>query len=535
MLGGALNPTCKALEEALEERDFLLQRLESIAVRNKPADWGQPVKINDFSLRFQNSGAFNYEELLSNLESSISLLERIKSANEAARRERERLTKELEDIMSNGPSRVSEALSDNALMHRGNITAEQTVFEKISQAWVDEKSNYMQDAEKWSIKSHEAQTNAHKERVKVNEMRSTITKLASELRDSLSETKRLKDNLEDVKAKLKLVPDLTEEIEANRKKADELLSDINEQRLLLSAATKSGKTNALLNDLQTQIDKLISVLAEETEKRDNCLNEYQNLVQYHQELMQRTEELDEDFRQTQMSMLAFESENLALTQSLEKIKEEAMIEGQKNVLLNRTIKQERINAAEQFLDVNHYFIFRPDIVRSAISTVREQYTPEKEMDDKSATKLSNGSTNRKKSRTNLGERAKGFSATDSTKTRVKSSTYNAHSDSVSSPRRKNSKSSTKSSTKSSRRMSKNSSSSFASSECSGKSRKTSTTTPKGSVLSSPQQSPRYHPLSAKALDDGNCRSYDYIEGEVYDTLSQDPDQLTETHETVLFL
>jgi hypothetical protein len=247
--------------------------------------------------------------------------------------------------------------------------------------WMGEKSDLQTQAEKLGLVSHDILHQSSQSRQGVEEQRRMIFTLASQLRGDVEKAKELKDALDDARAKVALIDTLASELEANHKQAQQLQRNITEQKQILRAVRISAQAKRLIDEIGEQTDDLLKAKADAQLQVDTVSKEADAMLLKEEELKGRLQQAQTVFKNEQMGLLVIESELRELQSEFERVKRLAIVEGRRNVELQKSIREERIDATVRYLATHEKDIHRVDRVRSTLLNIRQQ------MRDRSIPKL----------------------------------------------------------------------------------------------------------------------------------------------------
>ncbi|EAY06316.1 hypothetical protein TVAG_065730 [Trichomonas vaginalis G3] len=364
----------QALVEALEEQATLRDRLNQIAKRNMPAEWGQPVIITPIEGRIRSNNAnLSPAEIIHQLESTELLLSRTKQSVASLNEEKAKVQKEITDILEKAPYEVAQIVSDNAMKHKLYIMNLQRDLEKEINIWAVKKRELLSESEQLSISSQMKLRESVAQHEKVDAQRAKTQQLAAELRQLLTKSKELRDILDDYKVKVNLIETLEGEIEANKMKSDKLLVEINQQKMLLRAKKVSDEAQKKIDQQNDQILELKYSVGVAQNELERAKSEKINLQAQENVLKQSLEEATDRFKAAQTQVSVLESEIDFLTEELNKIKGKIKDENEKNVELNKTYRSWKLEAVEEFIGKNHKKIHRPERVVESLNGVMDEF------------------------------------------------------------------------------------------------------------------------------------------------------------------
>lgn len=368
--------TKKALNEALAEQKILKEKLTTLESRNKPAKWGNPVivqKIDTTGGNYDPDSEMSPEQLLQELKTVQHMLENAKRASETARAEKKELENELAQLIITSQEETEAILKSNAAHHKSDLQAEQLQFRKKQIDWGQEKSDLLNEAEELSMVSHDAVHKASEAREFVDQQRKKIHNLAAELRNDLTVSKDLRDKLDDAKTKVSLIPNLLTEIDINKNSVDNLNKGIGEQRQILKAARVSKQAQTVLDDIAKQTEELIFAKKDSERTFDNVTKELKQLEEKEAGLNQKLNKAREDFKNEQMLVFVLEAELRELKSEHSRVKAMVIEEGRKNVALQKTIREEKMDATMRYIKNHSNEIHRVERVQSSLMNVSQQY------------------------------------------------------------------------------------------------------------------------------------------------------------------
>ena len=367
------NETHKSLIDALSEQKVLKEKLKTLGMRNKPAEWGKPIQICPIETEREADELLqDPRTIIEELSKVENLLQNTRKTKESLIEEKTQIQNKIDDVMNTVPYEIDRICNENLFQHRATILSAQQSFEKTLNLWAIEKTKLLSCSEKLSIDSHQALHTSTLKKEGVEAQRTKISKLAYELRQCLSKAKELRDLLEEQKQKVNLIDTLTIEIDQNKAKSNHLIEMINQQKLLLGAKKVSKEATEMIKQQNDQIKELTETVIAANSHMLDVQDEKARLEQNEISLKEALDRADEEFRRSQTNVLVLDSEIAQLKRELERASKEAKDEGRKNVDLNRRLREEKIEAAESFLERNVRSIHRPDKVVTSLDTVREQ-------------------------------------------------------------------------------------------------------------------------------------------------------------------
>ena len=207
----------------------------------------------------------------------------------------------------------------------------------------------------------------------IEKQRKEIRRLANELRDDLTKSKQLRDSVDDAKTKVALIDNLKTEIEANKEHAEQLQKSIAEQRQYLRAVRVSAQAKAIISDLEKQTDELITTKEEAEKELESSRHELEELCETEKRLNNEYLQAQEAFKAEQMSVLVVEAELRELKAEFERVKANVIQEGRRNVELQKSLREEKMNATMRFLLTHANEIHRADKVQSSLVRVRDKF------------------------------------------------------------------------------------------------------------------------------------------------------------------
>lgn len=367
--------TQKALQEAIAERKILKEKLTTLETRNKPAKWGKPVIIQNIDAtrgNFEISEEMSPEQLVMELKTAQYMLENAKRASDTARAEKKDLENEINQLIANSEQETETLLQSNAAHHKYELQVEQLQFQKEQSRWSHEKSELLNQAEKLSMISHDALHKASEERELVDQQRKRIHSLALELRNDLTSSKQLRDKLDDAKNKVSLIPNLLSEIDVNNCNADNMNKGIGEQKQILKAVRVSKKAQAVLDDISKQIEDLNFAKKDSERSLESTKKELSELKEKEEAVKKELLKAQNDFKSEQMKVFVMEAELRELKAEFQRVKSLAIEEGRKNVELEKTIREEKMDATLRFIMTHANEIHRADKVHSSLRYVSDQ-------------------------------------------------------------------------------------------------------------------------------------------------------------------
>ena len=364
--------THQTLVDALKENKLLKARLKILGQRNQPAEWGCPVIVNPMSAgEISSSSTPSPEKLFEDLSTAESLLQNARKTKDSLMEEKTQVKQKIDDLINTAPREIDQILSVNQMAHRLTIMRAQEKFERILNDWAQEKTKLLSNSEKLSIQSHEQLHNASLHREKVDQQRGKMQQLAQELRQCLTTAKEMRSLLDEEKNKVALINTLTSEIDANRSKSDQLISQVNEQKVLLNAKKVSQAALNILDDQKKQIQELKEVLQKVEGIRNKAEHEKDKLEREEKRLNEELINATELFKKTQTRAMVLDSDIEQLKAELERSLNAAKAEGKKNVQLNKTYREEKIIAADSFIERNILTIHRPERVLNSLIQVKD--------------------------------------------------------------------------------------------------------------------------------------------------------------------
>ena len=364
--------THQTLVDALKENKFLKARLKLLGQRNQPAEWGCPVVVNPMSAgEISSSSTPSAEKIFEDLATAEHLLHNARKTKDSLLEEKTQVKQKIDDLMNTAPREIDQICSVNQMAHRLTIMRAQETFERILTDWAEEKTKLLSDSEKLSIQSHEQLHNASLHREKVDQQRNKMQQLAQELRQCLTTAKEMRCLLDDEKNKVALINILTSEIDANKNKSDQLIAQVNEQKLLLNAKKVSQAALNILDDQKNQIQELKEVLQKAEDIRDKAEYERNKLEKEEKRLSEALDNATELFKKTQTRAMVLDSDIEQLKAELERSLNAAKAEDKKNVQLNKTLREEKIMAADSFIERNITTIHRPEKVWNSLVQVKD--------------------------------------------------------------------------------------------------------------------------------------------------------------------
>lgn len=367
--------TQKALQEATAEQKILKEKLTTLEARNKPAKWGKPVtiqKIDTTRGNFEVTEEMSPEQLVMELKTAQYMLENAKRASDTARAEKKDLENEISQLIINSEQETETLLQSNATHHKLDLQFEQLQFQKEQFKWSQEKSELLSQAEQLSMISHDALHKASEARELVDQQRKKIHSLALELRNDLTSSKQLRDQLDDAKNKVSLIPNLMTEIDVNNSNADTMNKGIGEQRQILKAVRVSKKAQAVLDDISKQIEDLAFAKKDSEKSLDSTKKELNELKEKEESVKKELEKAQKDFKNEQMKVFVMESELRELKAEFQRVKSLVIEEGRKNVELEKSIREEKMDATLRFIMTHANEIHRADKVHSSLRNVSDQ-------------------------------------------------------------------------------------------------------------------------------------------------------------------
>lgn len=367
--------TQKALLEALEEQKLLREKLASLEARNKPARWGNPVFIQNIDATragFDQDGEISPEQLAMDLKRALDMLENAKRASEQAQTEKRELDAEMEELQINAVRETESLLQSSAIQHKKEMLEGQMEFRHQLTEWATEKAELLTEAENMSLTSQKILHESSQAREGVERQRKEIRKLANELRDDLTKSKQLRDAVDEAKMKVSLIDNLKAEIEANKERAEQLQKGIAEQRQFLRAVRVSAQAKAIISDLEKQTEELTGTKENAEKELEERRNEYQSLCEAEVRTKHELLMAQEAFKAEQMSLLVVEAELRELKAEFERVKETVIEEGRKNVELQKSLREEKMNATMRFILTHSKDIHRADKVQNTLVHVRNK-------------------------------------------------------------------------------------------------------------------------------------------------------------------
>ena len=369
--------TRKALNEAIAEQKVLKEKLLSIETRNKPAKWNKPVIIQrlDTSDRgnVDNDAEMSAEQIIAELKTAQHMLENAKRASETAKNEKAELENEIAQLVVKAEEEIDTLLQSNAAHHRAELMFEQMKFREQQAAWAHEKSELLSRAEHLSLISHEALHKSTESREFVDNQRKKIQTLANELKHDLAVSKKLKEKLDDAKYKVALIPNLTSEIDVNKRQADTMNKNITEQKQILKAVRVSKQAQAVLDDIAKQTEELEFSKSNSEKTYESAKEELEALKEKEKRVIVELEAAREKFKEAQMNVFVTESELKDMKAEFQRVKNLVIEEGRKNVELQKTMREQKMEAAMRYIRAHSKEIHRSDKVHSSLMNVRDQF------------------------------------------------------------------------------------------------------------------------------------------------------------------
>jgi chromosome segregation ATPase len=367
--------TQKALMEAVKEQKILREKLTALEARNRPAKWGKPVVIQSIDTtrgRFENDADIAPEQLLSDLKTAQHMLENAKRVSETARAEKKHLDNEIAQLAISAREESESLLQANALHHKQYLQSEQQQFLDQVGGWQSQKSDIQTEAEYLAMVSHDVLHQSSESRVGVEQQRKKIASLATQLRTDTEKAKELKDELELAKSKVALIDNLAVELDANRKQAEDLQRSIVEQRQILRAVRISAEARRLVDDISSQTDELVRAKSDAEAQVEAVMKELDGLLKNEDQLKSELAQAQREFKSEQMALLVLEAELRELRAEFERVKVRAIEEGRRNVELQKSLREERMNATVRYIVTHSRDIHRVDRVQSTLLYVRGQ-------------------------------------------------------------------------------------------------------------------------------------------------------------------
>lgn len=364
----------QALVEALNEQKILRDKLDFLAKRNMPADWGQPVIINPLDGRIRGGNAtLSPSEIIHQLQSTELLLSRTRQSVSSLTEEKTSVEKQIQELLERGPYEVNQIVSDNAMKHKLYIMNLQRDLEKDLNDWAIKKRDLLSESEQLSISSQMKLRESVQQHEKVDAQRAKTQQLAQELRSLLTKSKELRDTLDDFKLKVNLIETLESEIETNKDKSEKLLGEINQQKKLLKAKKISEEAQKKIDNQNYQIAELQYSVEIAKRELENAKIDKANLQAQERTLAASFEKAMNRFKNAQTNVSVLESEITFLNRELNMIKEKVSIENQKNAELHKTYRAEKLDAAEKFIEKNYKKIHHPERVMETLTGVMDQF------------------------------------------------------------------------------------------------------------------------------------------------------------------
>lgn len=364
--------THRALQEALSEQSVLREKLRCFERRNQPPKFGRPVYVHPCQASIEQSDDTPPEKLIFELEKAQKMLENAKRAAETAKQEQQDLIASTKLFMKKAVGETEELVFRNAARHRAELQAEQQQFRDEIARWNQERGEYQAEAEHLSIASQASLHNCTVIRDEVEDQRRKIQFLASELRNCLTKSKELRDALDQGKNKIALTKNLLMEIESNNQSVESLNKMINEQKAILKAVRVSEQAQMVLDDLKAQTEELRVTKTNADNNLEKATREHIEAKRYEQEMKEKLSKAMKEFKTAQMEMLILESDVRELKTEHEKQRKLAIEEGRKNLELQRSLRVEKMEAAQRFIIENVDKIHRVDRVQTTLSRVRSK-------------------------------------------------------------------------------------------------------------------------------------------------------------------
>ena len=369
--------TQKALADALKEQKVLREKLASLEARNKPAKWANPVFIQRIDAtrgRFDGQdGDWPPEQLEAEVKRALDMLENAKRTRATAEKEKKELDEEIEELQTTATRETEELLQSTAIQHKKEMLEQQMKLRHQLAEWATQKAELLSDAENMALGSQKIVHESSVAREGVEKQRKEIRRLANELRDDLTKSKQLRDSVDDAKTKVALIDNLKTEIEANKEHAEQLQKSIAEQRQYLRAVRVSAQAKAIISDLEKQTDELITTKEEAEKELESSRHELEELCETEKRLNNEYLQAQEAFKAEQMSVLVVEAELRELKAEFERVKANVIQEGRRNVELQKSLREEKMNATMRFLLTHANEIHRADKVQSSLVRVRDKF------------------------------------------------------------------------------------------------------------------------------------------------------------------
>jgi chromosome segregation ATPase len=212
-----------------------------------------------------------------------------------------------------------------------------------------QKSDLQSQAEKLSMVSHEILHQSCDVRNGVEQPRKKIRALATQLRNDLTKSTGLKDALDNTKAKMALMDKLMVELDANARQAEQLQRNIIEQKQILGAVRVSTQAKRLIDEIGEQTDELLKAKSDAEQQVHAVSQEVEAMLRNKERLRRELERTQVEFEDEQMAILVLESELKHLRSEFERIKSMAIVEARRNVELQRTIREQEMDATVRYL------------------------------------------------------------------------------------------------------------------------------------------------------------------------------------------
>jgi chromosome segregation ATPase len=127
-----------------------------------------------------------------------------------------------------------------------------------------------------------------------------------------------------------------------------------------------------MDDIAEQTAELLKAKDDAEQHIQAVEQEVEKMLESEAKLKEDLERSQDEFKNEQMATLVLESEVTELRAEFERLKALALVEGQRHVQLQRTVREEKMEGALRYLITHGREVHRADRVHSTLLDVRQQ-------------------------------------------------------------------------------------------------------------------------------------------------------------------